>query len=335
MLGLVKRSDAPNNAGLEELEPLPPLVAGEVEVSVEVSGICGTDLHILAGEYVVKPPVVMGHEFCGLVSEVASDVDESWIGQRVVGETYYSTCGSCNYCRTGKTNLCAERRSIGTHLNGAFAPKLRLPAANLHKVPESVSTKKAALAEPLACVANAMLIQTRAVNAGDKVLVVGPGTIGLIAARIAAYAGGEVTVLGTLEDAARLSLAKLGGASVCVAGEDAHLKDAFDVVIECSGAARGIASGLNAVLKGGRFVVIGLTGGSIEFDYNLLCIKQLFVTSAFASTPASWQVAMRLLPQLDLEPLVSGEGPISQWRELFDASQRRDGAKFLIRPQLI
>ena len=125
MLGLTKLAPGAGSVGLSERPEREP-GAGEVLLEVRAAGICGTDLHIEAGEYPSVPPVTMGHEVCGVV--LAGD-GLAAAGARVVSETYFSTCGSCGYCRAGRPNLCAERKSIGTHVDGAFAPRLVVPAA--------------------------------------------------------------------------------------------------------------------------------------------------------------------------------------------------------------
>ena len=119
----------------------------------------------------------------------------AWLGERVVSETYFSTCGACRSCREGRINLCLERRSIGSYVDGAFAPSVVVPARNLHRAPAALSSHAAALTEPLACVCQSLL-DPPVVSAGDSVLVIGPGAVGLIAAQVARALGAEVEVLG-------------------------------------------------------------------------------------------------------------------------------------------
>ena len=176
-------------------------------IDLLAAGICGTDLHIEAGEYPSVPPVTMGHEFCGVVAELGAGVDAAWLGARVTSETFYSTCGHCRWCRAGRPSICAERRSVGTHVDGAFAPRVRMPVRNLHRVPDALSDRAAAICEPLACVCNS-LSDPASVDAGDEVLVIGPGAIGLLAAQVARANGGRVHVRGTPADEARLELAR-------------------------------------------------------------------------------------------------------------------------------
>ncbi|HEX5619928.1 MAG TPA: alcohol dehydrogenase catalytic domain-containing protein, partial [Solirubrobacteraceae bacterium] len=155
MIGLAKVAPGEGHVEVAERPERSP-DAGEVALDVHAVGICGTDLHIWLGEYPSVPPVTMGHEVCGVVAELGEGVDPSWAGARVAVETFFSTCGECPYCRAGKLSVCEQRRSIGTHVDGGFAPRLVLPARNLHRVPEALPDEAAALSEPLACVCNSL-----------------------------------------------------------------------------------------------------------------------------------------------------------------------------------
>ena len=151
MQALVKYSDGAGNVRIEELAiPLPK--DNEVRIKVKYAGICGTDIHIFHGHgYNFNPPVILGHEFSGIVDEVGTCADKNLVGNRVVSETYYYTCGKCYYCRAGKNNLCNQRKSIGSAVNGAFSEYIVVPEKNIHIIPDNVSFKDAALTEPLAC----------------------------------------------------------------------------------------------------------------------------------------------------------------------------------------
>ena len=128
MKGVAKLAPGPGHV---EYAERPEAVAGpgEVVISLLAAGICGTDLHIEAGEYPSVPPVTMGHEFCGVVAELGAGVDSSWVGARVTSETFFSTCGECRWCRAGRPSICPFRTSVGTHVDGAFAPRIRMPVA--------------------------------------------------------------------------------------------------------------------------------------------------------------------------------------------------------------
>ena len=331
MIGLTKVAAGEGHVELAERPERSP-VAGEVALDVRAVGICGTDLHIWLGEYPSVPPVTMGHEVCGVVAELGDGVDGDWRGARVAVETFFSTCGECPYCRAGKLSVCEQRRSIGTHVDGGFAPRLVLPARNLHRVPDALPDSAAALSEPLACVCNSLL-DPSAVQPGDDVLVIGPGAIGLIAAQLARACGGRVTVRGAERDSARLALAGVLGFETSVAGRDAA--PAADVVVECSGSEPGIAAALGAARRRGRVVQMGLRGADVTIPYDLICFHELTVTAGFASNPLSWRRAMGLLADgsVELAPLVTEVVPLAEWRRAFDASRAGEGVKFVIDPR--
>lgn len=327
---VVKLVAGPGHVGLAA-RPQRAVEPGYVALRVEAAGVCGTDLHIEAGEYPSRPPVTMGHEVCGVAVELGAGVDGAWDGVRVVSETYYSTCGRCSLCRAGRPNLCAERQSIGTHVDGAFAPRVVVPAHGLHRVPDGLGPPAAALTEPLACVCQSLL-DPPVVGAGDRVLVLGPGAIGLLAAQVARAGGGSVAIQGAPRDSARLELARELGFATAVAGEESA--GDFDVVVECSGSQPGIAQALRVARRGGRLVQIGLRGAEVTVDWDLICFHELVVTSGFASTPTSWRRALALLAAgaVETAPLVSEVLPLARWERAFAASRSGEAVKAVLVP---
>jgi L-iditol 2-dehydrogenase len=304
-----------------------------VLVDVVAAGICGTDLHIADGEYETVTPVTIGHEVSGVVAELGDGVDESWLGARVASETYFSTCGQCAFCRAGRVNLCPERRSIGTHVDGAFAPRLHVPSTNLHRLPDSLDGQAAALCEPLACVCHSLLEPAPSVSAGDEVLVIGPGPVGLLAAQVARAVGAATVHLrGTPRDGTRLMAARGLGFETSTS-EDGPFE--ADVVVECSGSEAGIASALAAVRRGGRHVQMGLAGRPVAVPFDLVCFHELTITSGFASTPSSWRKALELVGAggVELEPLLTEVVPMTEWERAFAATRAAEGIKFVFDPQ--
>lgn len=306
--------------------------AGEVAIEVRAVGVCGTDLHIASDEYPNDPPVVMGHEVFGVVADLGDGVDPSWLGQRVVCETYFTTCETCRWCRDGRRNLCPWRRSIGSWRDGGFSARMILPARNLHSVPEHVSDHAAALAEPLACVCHSLL-DPSVLNAGDRVLVVGPGPMGLLAAQVARACGCDVVLKGVERDQPRLAIARdLGLTSTT----EEPAEGSFDVVLECSGNAAGAATAVAAVRRAGRYVGIGIFGRRIEVDLDQLLYKELVMTSGFASTPESWRRALTLMDNgsVRLDQLVTRVASLTEWRDVFGDLQKGIGLKVLFDPRL-
>jgi L-iditol 2-dehydrogenase len=328
--GLTKLAAGRGNVALSE-RPEPVASPGHVVLDVAACGICGTDVHIYDGEYEALPPVTMGHEVSGVVAGLGDGVDRAWQGARVVTETYFSTCGHCALCLSGRTNLCAERRSIGSYVDGGFAARLHVPARNLHRIPDWLDAHAAAMAEPLACCCHSLA--PGRVSSGASVLVVGPGPIGLLAAQVARADGGEVHVRGTTRDAVRLeAAASLGFATSTT--DDGPVGE-FDVVVECSGHEAGMTFALESATSGGTYVQIGLAGKPVSVPPDLVCFRELTVTSGKASTPASWERALALIAErrVDLEPLLSEAVPLADWERAFAATRSGAGIKYVLVPQ--
>jgi L-iditol 2-dehydrogenase len=330
VVGLVKTLP-----GVGHLELLPVSVgepgAGEVVLDVHATGVCGTDLHIADDHYAHNPPVVLGHEVIGTVAALGDDVDPSWRGARVACETFFSTCGACAPCRDGRPNLCRRRVSIGSGTDGGFTARMRVPARNLHRVPDGIEDAAAALLEPLACVVNA-LCDPAVVNAADRVLVTGPGPIGMLAAMVARAAGGDVTVAGLERDRERLAQAdRLGFRTATGAVGDAE----HAVTIECSGSAGGLATCLNATERGGRLVILGLSSGDLAAPIGEVCYRELTVTSGFASVPRSWRRALALVESgaVDVAALVSRVAALSEWEDVFAEVRAGRGMKIVFDPR--
>jgi L-iditol 2-dehydrogenase len=329
MQGLAKLAPGAGNVGLAD-RPEPDPAPGHVVLEVVAAGVCGTDLHIQDGDYPSVPPVTMGHEVCGIVSRLGEGVDGGWRGARVVTETYFSTCGECAFCLAGRPNLCPDRRSIGTHVDGGFAPLLHVPVGNLHRIPEWLDERAAPMAEPLACCCHSLLDPAR-VEPGDAVLVVGPGPIGLLAAQVSRASGGRVHMRGTPRDAVRLDAARKLGFEASTT-EDGPLEG--DVVVDCSGSAAGIAFGLESARRAGRYVQMGLAGRPVTVPFDLVCFHELTVTSGFASTPTSWRRALELIEarRVELEPLLSEVVPLADWEHALTATRAGEGIKYVLAP---
>lgn len=322
--------------------PEPSPSVGQVKIRVKAAGICGTDIHIYYDEFKVNPPVVMGHELSGVVAELGEGVTGLKVGDRVTSETYFHTCGWCRYCRAGKPNMCAERKSIGSHVNGAFAEYIVVPAGLVHRLPDNVDFLAGALTEPLACVVHGALEVPHLIP-GELAVLTGPGAIGLLTLQVVRSAGVRVVVLGTDVDEERLSLARELGAdyTVNVQREDAAglvkgLTDGFgaDIVYECSGAGPAAQQLLGLVRKAGQYAQVGLFGKPVTWDLEQVCYKQLSVTGTLATVPSSWHHALRLMAQGKVRtgPLATNLFPLDGWPDALAAFEGRKGVKLLFQP---
>ncbi len=342
MKALVKYA---KGVGLMEVReiPEPVLRPGHVIIEVEAAGICGTDLHIYADEYPYNPPVVGGHEFAGTVVEAAPDLARTWIGRRVTSLPYFSICGVCEYCRSGNWNLCPQRISAGSGTNGGFARYVLMPERCLRPLPENVDFLGGAVTEPLACCVHALL-EKATLHPGDQVVVIGPGSIGLLCSQVALACGATVVLAGTGVDAARMEMAGELGVQHAVNVETQSISDLVkdltegrgaDVVVECSGSAGGVRTGLELVKRMGQFVQVGLFGRKVEIDLDLAVIKEVALCTTFAQTPRAWDYALRLLKEgrVQTRPLVTDALPLEQWEEGFARFRNKQGIKVVLLPR--
>ena len=310
--------------------PRPVPKADQVIVEVHGAGVCGTDLHIAVDAYPNIPPVVMGHEVAGTVVEIGKDVDAKWLGLRVACETHHQVC-KCDFCRDGRRNLCKNKTSMGSFVDGGFATYVAVSEELLHLIPDSITDHEAALTEPLACVCH-VLLDPPLINVADAVLVTGPGPIGLLAAQVSRAMGGIVTICGLEKDQMRLGVAQEMGFNTTHSPE----LDSFDVVIECSGSEGGISTALKSARRGGRYIAVGIVGHDVNFSADAILYKELLVSSGFASTPQSWNRALRLLEnsQVSLSPLISRVEPLKNWPSVYKDLGNADVLKIVFDPRM-
>ncbi len=342
MKAVVKTRPEPGNV---ELMDVPEPTAGEDQVVIQVhsAGICGTDIHILRSEYVIHPPVVMGHEVCGEIVEMGTGVTGFAVGDRVtLNPTAARLCGTCRYCRAGAPFFCVDRAGLGSGVDGGFAKYCAARQGILFRVPEGLDSTVAALSEPLACIYQAVVELTE-IKAGELVVVTGPGPIGLMALLLAKVRGARVLVLGTDADAVRLDCARSLGADAVldVEQEDAAAVVAdltagygADVALECSGAAGGAAQCLELLKSQGSYTQVGIFGAPIQVDLDAVVIKQLRVQGSICHTWQTWERTMAFLASgaINLSPLISTRLPLTRWQEAFDGVIAKRSIKTLLYP---
>ena len=342
MKGVVKHARGSGFVDYVDVEETVPS-EGQVKIKVEATGICGSDLHLYHDtiNYPIRTPVVLGHEFSGVVVDKGPGVgDEVSIGDRVTGEPTITRCGHCDYCRSEHYNMCPDRKVMGYWYDGSFAPFCN--AARIHRLPDDVSFEAGAMTELLACCVHAVLDQTR-VQAGDTVAVTGPGPVGLMAAMVAKAAGGTVVLCGRSSDSARLELGLTLGVDVAVDvdEEDAAeriraLTDGYgaDVVVECAGAAAAIDAALDIVRRRGRYSQMGLPGVPVNIDFEKVAYKEIEVTGGLGQRRPAWIRALNLIESGAVHPekLISHELPLSDWLHGFELMERQEGTKILLRP---
>lgn len=325
--------------------PEPEPGEGEVKISVQAAGICGSDLHIWHGdiEIPVKPPVTLGHEFAGVITALGPDVTDFEVGQRVTAENSHYVCGRCEYCITGDYHLCEQRLATGYAFNGAFAPYCVVPAKRVHILPDAVDFLTGALTDPSACTYRAVCEKGQ-VGPGDVVLILGVGPMGLFSTQYAKVAGAKVILAGTPADAARLEIGRELGADYTV---DVTQPDAvddikgfagpggIDVVLECAGAPGATRLGLDLIKKRGRFVLVGIHGRPFELNFNQILYKELVVKGMFSHKYEAWERAIALAADgvIKAKPLVTDILLLSEWEQGFRRFAERKALKVIFEPQ--
>jgi L-iditol 2-dehydrogenase len=340
---IVKYTAGKGNVEVRDVkEPRPR--AGQVKVEVKAAGVCGSDLHIYHDEIAIpiEPPVVIGHEFAGVIAEVGDGVERLHVGDRVTCETTAWSCGRCLQCRLGHYNMCAERRVMGYALDGCFAKYCVVNEQQVHLLPGNVDFVSGALTEPLACCVHALLELT-SLSAGDVVVITGPGSIGLLCLQLIKAAGGYAVMCGTSQDTERLALARRFGADMAVNVETEDVLELVrgltssqgaDVFVECAGAPSAARLGLEATRRGGQYTQVGLFPDPFELSFDLIAYKELRVTGSLGQRWTSWQRALSLMTQgqVDTKSLVSHILPLTEWREAFRLFEERQGLKIVLTP---
>ncbi|PZT69575.1 dehydrogenase [Streptomyces sp. SW4] len=327
--------EAPGVHRLVAHEPREP-GPGEALVRVHATGICGSDREVYQGnrpEGYVRYPLVPGHEWSGTVERVGAGVPASLVGRKVVGEGFRN-CQVCDRCHAGETTLCtAGYEETGFTEPGAMAPTLTLPARLLHALPDDCDLTAAALLEPAACVAAAALKANA--RPGERVAVVGTGTLGMFAVQfLAAGSPAELLAVGTRGD--REALARRYGATG-FRTKDQPLPGDFDVVIETAGSRDAARTAAGLLRRGGRLVLTGIPApGADGLDPTDLVVRQLEVHTVFGAPPAAWAHTVRVFAAglLDPLPLVTHELPLEDFAHAIELAGSGDPkvGKVLLRP---
>jgi L-iditol 2-dehydrogenase len=287
----------------------------ELLVKVEACGVCGTDRHILHGEFPSNPPVTLGHEFAGIVEQVGSAVHDFKVGDRITGDPNIS-CGRCVQCQHGRVNLCENLQAIGIHRDGGFADYVLVPQKQAFSLPLTLDPLYGAFCEPLACCLHG--IDIAAIRAGASVVVLGGGVIGMLIVQLARLAGATRVVLVTRQ-ASKRQLAETLGATdsvdpsagdvvEAIAGTRGLLPGGADVVIECAGVPETVAQATRLAKKGGTAVILGVMpqGAKVEIEPFDILFRELKVLGSFIN-PFVHRRAAELVAsgEIKIAPLIS------------------------------
>jgi L-idonate 5-dehydrogenase len=327
--------------------PKPVPGPGEVLVAMRRAGICGSDIHYYShgqvGSFVPKRPFVLGHEFAGEIVEVGAGVPAARIGERVTVDPSMP-CGSCDFCRGGRYNLCLAMRFYGSascdpHINGGFEEFILAPEANAFTVPDTLSWGEAAMTEPLSVAVHAA---TRAGNlAGRSVLVTGGGTIGQLSALVARAFGARTVVLSDLLPGPRKVALDRGVDGVLdplspdfAASADMLAHGGFDVVIEAAGSAAALGQALEITRRGGTIVQVGTLPASVTLPLNVVMARELTLAGSFRfANVFATSLALMASGRIDVRPLITSVFPLAEVDAAIRAAMDgKDGIKVQIEP---
>ncbi|WP_327327347.1 zinc-dependent alcohol dehydrogenase family protein [Streptomyces sp. NBC_01210] len=305
----------------------------EVVVSVASCGLCGTDLHILQGEFAPTLPILPGHEFAGEIVGIGRDVTELAVGDKVAVDPSLH-CHECRYCRAGRGNLCDRWAAIGVTVPGGAAEFAVAPVANCVRLPDHIDVRDAALIEPLSCAVRGYDVLNSS-TLGAKVLIYGSGTMGLMMLELAKRTGAAgVDILDVNPD--RLATASLLGCSRSAAtAEELEQPGGWDFVIDATGNAGAIQDGLGRVAKGGTFLQFGVadyaTTAVIE-PYRIYN-QEITITGSMAVLH-SYERAAALFATGVLDPsvFISDRLPLDQYPEAIDRFKAGIGRKIVVEP---
>ncbi len=324
---------------LQEI-PVPDFGVDEILLEVSAVGVCGSDLHQWTADHSwpVNYPVVLGHEFAGTIYKTG-DLVKNWSeGDRVVSETAAIIDPDSPMSREGRYNLDPTRKGFGYGVNGAMTRFVRVPARCLHHVPDSLPLEKAALTEPC-CVAYNAVVMNGEIQPGDRIVVFGPGPIGLLCAAMARLQGAEVAVVGLERDRGRLEIAERDyGCQPIIEGLDewALETDGLGVngVVDAAGVSVTLKKSLEIVRPGGWVSKVGWGPQPLGFSLDPLVQKNIRLQGSFSHNWPIWERVIRLLTtgQLNIEPIIGGIWSLNDWHTAFETMHSGKIVKAVLTP---
>jgi len=321
-------------------EPEPEVGPNDVKIRIQKTAICGTDVHIYNwdewSQRTVPVPMITGHEFCGEVVEMGSQVVGFEHGQRVSGEGHI-TCGHCRNCRAGKRHLCRNTQGVGVNRPGCFAEYLVIPAGNAFPLPDYISDDVASFLDPLG---NATHTALSFDMVGEDVLITGAGPIGCMAAAIARHVGARHVVLTDVNDY-RLELGRRMGASRVLNVTREKIEDVmaqlgmtegFDVGLEMSGNAAAFKNMLATMNNGGRVAILGIPPGEVAIDWSRVIFKGLILKGIYGREMFETWYKMRSMLQsgLDVTPILTHHFHVDDFQKGFDVMRSGCSGKVVL-----
>lgn len=339
-LAIVNFGPEPYSVELLEI-PMATIDDDQVLLEVQSVGVCGSDLHMWTAQqsWMVNYPVVLGHEFCGIIRQVGKNV-RSWSeGERVVSETAAIIDPDSPLTRQGMYNLDPGRRGFGAMIDGAMRQYVPVPARILHRMPEGMSFDQAALTEP-SCVAYSAMVSNARIRPGDRIVVLGPGPIGILCAAIARLSGAEVGLAGLERDRTRLNVGAAYGCESLIDNlkEWAYDRDGLGVdgVVDATGVSAALGTALEIVRPAGWISKVGWGPQPMGCSIDLLVQKNVTLQGSFSHNWSTWERVIRLIAtgQLDVRPITGGAWPLEQWQTAFEKMHSGEIVKAILKPRM-
>jgi alcohol dehydrogenase/L-iditol 2-dehydrogenase len=327
--------------GSVEIREIPVPEIGEEDILLEVEnvGVCGSDLHQWTSDHSwpVNYPVVLGHEFGGKIAALGDRVTGWKVGDRVVSETAAVIDPQNPMSKTGLYNLDPTRKGFGYGVNGAMTRFVRVPARCLHRVPEGLSFEEACLTEPCSVAYNAVAVNSH-IKPGDRVIVIGPGTIGILCAAVAKICGGDVAILGLEKDRGRLEIARSYGVTPLIneASDWARKADGLgaDLIIDAAGHSSTLKIAMDLVRPNGQITKVGWGPTPCNFSLDPLVQKNVRLQGSFSHNWPIWEKVIGLLASgaLNVKPIIGGVWPITEWHTAFEKMHSGEVVKSVLKP---
>lgn len=325
-----------------ELQDIPRPTPGPNDVMIRVkrTAICGTDMHIYNwdawAQRIIPVPMAVGHEYCGEIVEIGSEVSGFKPGDRVSGEGHI-TCGHCRNCRAGRRHLCRNTVGVGVNRPGCFAEFLVIPAVNAFKLPEMIDDEIASILDPLG---NAVHTALSFDVVGEDVLITGAGPIGIMAAAIVRFVGARHVVITDVNDY-RLELARKMGATLALnitrdslddAMKQLGMQEGFDVGLEMSGNPAAMRDMLRTMHHGGGVAMLGLPATQVAIDWNDVILKGLTLKGIYGRQMfETWyKMAAILQSGLNIRPVITHRVSYKEYEQAFDVMGRGQSGKVVM-----
>ena len=342
MKALVKTEPGYNKMELREI-PKPVPEKDQVLIKVIYTGICGTDIHGFKGEYDrLRTPLVLGHEFSGIVAEVGDEVTKVKVGDLVTSETTFATCGECDSCKNKEYNLCLKRQGLGSQVNGSFAQYTLTREESVHLLNDKISLLEASITEPIACGVHAAMEKTH-VKPGDTAVIIGPGPIGLCLSQVLKGQGATVIMLGITQDKNRLKTALELGVDYIIDTQEEDARERVlalteagaDYCYECSGAEPAVKNAFDYLKQKGTLVQMGVFSKNENLlDLNAIVQREMNIIGSRSQKPSTWVTTLDLMTnkEVDARKLITKIYPLDRWEEAIAAVMAGDEIKVVLQP---